>query len=342
MMKKIVGFGDMLVSLSPPGYQRFIQASSMDVNYTGAEANVLVSLSCFGMDTAFVTRLPDNSMGACAVACMKKFGVGTDKIVYGGERIGVIYTEKGASQRPSKVLYDRKYTSIATAQTTDFDWDQIFDENVAWFHFTGITAALSDSTAAICLEACKAAKARGITISCDLNYRKNLWSEEKAKSVMEELVRYVDVLIANEEDADKVLGIKASDTDVNTGKLNREGYVEVARQLCETYGVKNVGITLRSSISASDNAWSAMLYDGKDSYFSKEYMIHIVNRVGGGDSFTAGLIYALANSYEPQRAIEFAAASSCLKHSIEMDFNLVTVDEVEKLAAGDGSGRVQR
>lgn len=341
-MKRIVGFGDMLVSLSPPGYQRFIQASSMDVNYTGAEANVLVSLSYLGMDTEFVTRLPDNSMGECAVACMKKFGVDTNKIVYGGERIGVIYTEKGASQRPSKVLYDRKHTSIATAQPADFDWDKIFDENAGWFHFTGITAALSDSTAAICLEACKAAKARGITISCDLNYRKNLWSEEKAKFVMEKLVRYVDILVANEEDADKVLGIKASDTDVNTGKLSREGYIEVARQLCETYGVKNVGITLRRSISASDNAWSAMLFDGEKSYFSKEYMIHIVNRVGGGDSFTAGLIYALSNSYEPQNAIEFAAAASCLKHSIEMDFNLVSVDEVEKLAGGDGSGRVQR
>lgn len=341
-MKKILGFGDMLVSLAPSGYLRFVQAESMNVNYTGAEANVLVSLSNFGVPTEFVTRLPDNAISDCAIAWMRKFGVNTDKVVRGGDRIGVIYTEKGASQRPSKVVYDRKYTSIATAQLGDFDWCNIFDENVGWFHFTGITAALSDSTAELCEEACKCAKEKGITISCDLNYRKNLWSESKAKSVMEKLVRYVDVLVANEEDADKVLGIKADHTDVISGKLNKDGYVDVARKICNQYGVKTVGITLRKSISASDNAWSAMLFDGKDSFFSKEYPIHIVNRVGGGDSFTAGLIYALSNGYESQSAIEFATAASCLKHSIEGDFNLVTVDEVEKLAGGDGSGRVQR
>ena len=341
-MKTIVGFGDMLVGLNPSGYLRFLQANSMEVNYTSAEANVCVSLSCFGEKAEFVTRLPQNAIAECAVACLRKYGVNTDKIVYGGDRIGVIYTEKGASQRPSKVVYDRKYTSIATAQPGDFNWEQIFDDNVGWFHFTGITAALSDSTAALCLEACKAAKAKGITISCDLNYRKNLWSEEKAKSVMEELVRYVDVLVANEEDADKVLGIKAIDTDVTTGHLNKAGYIDVAKQLCEKYGVRKVGITLRKSISASDNLWSAMLYDETGSYFSKEYPIHIVNRVGGGDSFTAGLIYALGNQYDAQDAVEFAVAASCLKHSIELDFNLVTVDEVKKLAAGDASGRVQR
>lgn len=341
-MKKIVGFGDYLVSFAPAGYLRFLQAESMELNYTGAEANVLVSLSMFGCDTDFVTRLPQNPIATSGVASLKKFGVGTDKIVYGGERIGVIYTERGASQRPSKVVYDRKYTSIATAQVGDFDWDKIFSDDVGWFHFTGITAALSESTAALCAEACKAAKAKGITISCDLNYRKNLWTEAQAKAVMEKLVTYVDVLIANEEDADKVLGIKAARSDVTSGKLDRDGYIDVARQLCEKYGVKKVGVTLRRSISASDNAWSAMLYDGKQAYFSKEYMIHIVNRVGGGDSFTAGLIYALGSEYDPQYAIEFAAASSCLKHSIEKDFNLVTVDEVELLARGDGSGRVQR
>ena len=340
-MKKAAGFGDMLVSLVPAGYRRFIQADSFDVNYTGAEANVLVSLSMFGMETELITRLPDNAVSACAVACMKKYGVGTDRIVYGGDRIGVIYTEKGASQRPSKVVYDRKYTSIATAKPGDFDWESIFAD-IDWFHFTGITAALSDSTAALCLEACQAAKARGITISCDLNYRKNLWTEEKARSVMEQLVPYVDVLIANEEDADKVLGIRSLDTDVTTGKLNRDGYVDVARQICAKYGVGKVGITLRRSLSASDNAWSAMLYDGERAYFSREYMIHIVDRVGGGDSFTAGLIYSLANGYDPQRAVDFAAAASCLKHSIEQDFNLSTVAEVETLAGGDGSGRVQR
>ena len=341
MNKKIIGFGDMLVSFAPEGYRRFIQADRMNVNYTGAEANVLASLSCFGMETDFVTRLPDNPISACAVAFLKKFGIGTDKIVYGGDRIGVIYTERGAAQRASQVVYDRANTSISTAQPEDFDWDKIF-EGAAWFHFTGITAALSDSTAKCCLEACKAAKAKGLTISCDLNYRKKLWSEVKAKSVMEELVRYVDVLIANEEDADKVLGIRSSDTDVETGKLNKAGYADVARQICEKYGVKQVGITLRQSLSASDNIWSAMLFDGKEAHFSREYSIHIVNRVGGGDSFSAGLIYSLANGSDAQKAIEFAAAASCLKHSIEEDFNLVSVKEVETLAAGNGSGRVQR
>ena len=340
--KKIVGFGDMLVSFSPAGYLRFIQADSMELNYTGAEANVLVSLAGFGMKTELVTRLPRNAISDCAVACMRKYNVGTEKIVWGGERIGVIYTERGASQRPSKVVYDRKYTAIATSVPGDYNWDEIFDEDVGWFHFTGITAALSDSTAKVCLAACKAAKAKGITVSCDLNYRKNLWTEQKARSVMEELVRYVDVLVANEEDADKVLGIRAADTDVTSGKLSREGYQDVARQICERYGVKKVGITLRKSISASDNLWSAMLYDGENSYFSREYSIHIVNRVGGGDSFTAGLIYGLSNGMDAQRTVEFAAAASCLKHSIEMDFNLVSVDEVEKLMGGDGSGRVQR
>lgn len=338
---KIVGFGDMLVSLNPEGYRRFLQTDAFRVNYTGAEANVLASLSIFGLRTEFVTRLPDNPIASAAVANLRKVNMGTEKIVYGGERIGVIYTERGASQRPSKVVYDRKFTSIATAQPSDFDWDKIF-EGAGWFHFTGITAALSDSTAACCLEACRKAKEKGITISCDLNYRKNLWSEQKARSVMEELVSYVDVLIANEEDADKVLGIRSADTDVETGKLNREGYVDVARQICDKFGVKKVGITLRRSLSASDNAWSAMLFDGKEAFFSREYMVHIVNRVGGGDSFTAGLIYSLVNDYDPQKAIEFAAAASCLKHSIEEDFNLVSVTEVEALAAGNGSGRVQR
>jgi len=240
------------------------------------------------------------------------------------------------------VVYDRKHTSIAAAAREDFDWNHIFDHETGWFHFTGITAALSDNTANICEDACRAAKEKKITISCDLNYRKNLWTEEKARSVMSSLIRGIDVLIANEEDADKVLGIKAANTDVTTGKLSKEGYIEVARKLCEAYGVRYVGITLRESISASDNIWSAMLYDGKNAYFSKKYDVHIVNRVGGGDAFAAGLIYALGHGYQPQNSIEFAAAASCLKHSIERDFNLVTVEEVNRLAGGDASGRVQR
>lgn len=341
-MKKIVGFGELMISFAPPGYLRFLQADSMDINYTGAEANVLVSLSMFGMRTQFVTKLPENPIADASIACLRKYGVGTDNIVFGGDRIGVLYTEKGAAQRPSKVVYDRKFTSISTAKREDFDWDAIFSDDTSWFHFTGITPALSDNTAVICEDACRAAKARGITVSCDLNYRKKLWSEEKAKSVMEKLIPYVDVVIANEEDAEKVLGIKAEHTDVMTGKLNRDGYIDVAKQICEKYGAKKVGITLRKSISASDNEWSAMLYDGKDAYFSKEYKIHIVNRVGGGDSFTGALIYSILNNYDAQSAIEFAAAASCLKHSIEKDFNLVTLDEVKQLAGGDGSGRVQR
>ena len=313
----------------------------MNVNYTGAEANVLASLSCFGVKTSFVTRLPKNPISTCAVSFLKRFSIGTDKIVYGGERIGVIYTERGASQRPSNVVYDRKHSAICEAEPEDFNWDDIF-QDAGWFHYTGIAAGLSESMSACCLAACKAAKKKGITISCDLNYRKKLWSEDKAKSVMEELISYVDVLIANEEDAEKVLGISSPDTDVETGKLNETGYISVAKQICEKYGVKQVAITLRKSLSASDNLWSAMLYDGENTYFSKEYSIHTVNRVGGGDSFAAGLIYALLNHYSPQKTIEFAAAASCLKHSIEEDFNLVSVSEVEALTEGNGSGRVQR
>lgn len=341
-MGKFIGFGDMLVSFCPAGYRRFIQADTMEVGYTGAEANVCVSLASLGVETDFVTRLPaNNDMAECAIACMRKFNVGTGKIVRGGERIGVIYTEKGAAQRPSKVVYDRKYTSIATAQPGDFDWEKIFAD-AEWFHFTGITAALSDSTAALCMEACKKAKEMGVKVSCDLNFRKKLWTEEKAKSVMEKLVPYCDLVIGNEEDADKVLGIRAADTDVTGGKLNRDGYIDVAKQICEKFGVQNVAITLRESISASDNQWSAMLYTGGEAYFSKKYMIHIVNRVGGGDSFAAGMVYSMLKGYEPQKAVEFAVAASCLKHSIEMDFNLVSLEEVTRLAEGDGSGRVQR
>ena len=338
---KIVGFGDLLVSFNPEGYRRFIQSDTMRINYTGAEANVLASLSSFGMETELVTRVPCNPISECAVSFLHKYRIGTDYIKYGGDRIGVIYTERGASQRPSRVVYDRMHTAMCEITPTMLDWNEIF-QDAQWFHFTGITAALSDSTASCCLEACKAAKAKGITISCDLNYRKKLWSEEKAKRIMSELVRYVDVLIANEEDADRVLGIKSRNTDVETGRLNRSGYIDVASQICKQYGCKKVGISLRQSISASDNVWSAMLYDGKEAVFSREYKIHIVNRVGGGDSFAAGLIYSLINNYDSQKSVDFAAAASCLKHSIEEDFNLVSVEEVQMLMSGSGSGRVQR
>ena len=340
-MKRVVTFGEIMLRLAPEGYYRFLQAESYGATYGGGEANVAVSLANFGVDAAFVTKLPKHEIGQAGVNALRRFGVDVDDIVRGGDRVGIYFLEKGASQRPSKVIYDRAGSSIATASPEDFDWDDIF-EGADWFHFTGITPALSDSCAEICLAACKAARAKGVQISCDLNYRNKLWSKEKAGKVMGELMQYVDVCIANEQDADDVFGIKASNTDVTGGKVDHEGYKDVAKQLAERFGFKKVAITLRGSISANDNDWAAMLYDGKDYYFSKTYRIHIVDRVGGGDSFGAGLIYASLNDYAPQDAIEFAVAASCLKHSIEGDFNMVTVDEVKKLAGGDGSGRVQR
>ena len=341
IMKKVVGFGDFLVRLSPPGYLKFIQADTFDINYTGAEANVLVSLAFMGVDTEFVTRVPDNAIADSGIALMRKYNVGTGHIVKGGERRGVFYLEKGASQRPSRIVYDRKYSGIAMAEPGMFDWDTIF-ENASNFHITGITPALGPKMPEVSIEAVKKAKEHGVTVSCDLNYRKNMWSPQKAKECMEEILRYVDILIANEEDADKVLGIRAADTDVTTGKLNREGYIDVADQLCKKYGVKEEGITLRKSISASDNEWGALLYSGGQPYFSRTYPIHIVDRVGGGDSFAAGLIYGTVKEFDPQKKIEYAAAASCLKHSIELDFNLSSVAEVELLMNGDASGRVQR
>jgi 2-dehydro-3-deoxygluconokinase len=340
-MSKVVCFGEIMLRLSPPGYQRFVQANSFDVVYGGGEANVSVSLANYGIDTAFVTRLPDNPIGQAAVNELRRYGVNTNFIARGGERIGIYFLEKGASQRPSKVVYDRKNSSISTAKFGDFDWDKIFD-GAEWFHFTGITPALGDNVAELTLEACKKAKEKGLTVSCDLNFRKNLWTSEKACKVMGGLMKYVDICIANEEDAEKVFGIKADDTDITGGKLSYEGYKKVAKRLRDKFDFKKVAITLRGSISASDNNWAAMLYDGGEFYFSRNYSIHIVDRVGGGDSFGAGLIYAIINGYTPQDAIEFAVAASCLKHSIEGDFNHVTLSEVKVLMAGDASGRVQR
>jgi 2-dehydro-3-deoxygluconokinase len=340
-MKKVVGFGDFMVRLSPPGYLRFIQSSSFDINYTGAEANVCVSLSRMGVDTEFVTRLPDNAISESGVAMLRKYNVGTRNIQYGGDRIGVFYLEKGASQRPSRIVYDRKHSAISEAKIGNFDWDEIF-KDVSNFHITGITPALGDDMPAVCIEAVKKAKENGVFVSCDLNYRNNMWSKEKAKEVMEEILGSVDLLIANEEDCDKVLGIKAEGSDIVGGKLNHDGYVDVAKQLCKTYGVKQVGITLRKSISASDNEWGALLYEGGQAYFSRAYPVHIVDRVGGGDSFAAGLLYGVINGFDPQKKIEYAAAASCLKHSIELDFNLSTLKEIELLMNGDMSGRVQR
>lgn len=339
--KSVVGFGDYIVRFNPEGYLKFIQANSFEVFYTGAEANVLTSLAYMGMPTRFVTKLPDNMISECAVATLKKFSVGTEHIVYGGERIGLFYLEKGASQRPSKIVYDRKYSAFCSSEPSDYDWKNIMLD-AGHFHFTGITPALGGNLPEICLEACKVAKELGLLVSCDLNYRKNLWSRAEAKAVMEKLLPYVNVLIANEEDAADVLDIHASGTDVITGKLSRDGYVEVAEKISAKYGIGTVAITLRKSISASDNDWSALLYRDGKAYFSKEYRIHIVDRVGGGDSFGAGLIYAIHNGFDEQKTIEFAAAASCLKQTIELDVNLSKPGDILALAGGDGSGRVQR
>lgn len=341
MMYKVITFGEIMLRLAPAGYTRFVQADTFEATYGGGEANVAVSLANFGLEAAFVTKLPTNEIGQAAVNSLRRFGVDTSHIVRGGKRIGIYYLEKGASQRPSKVIYDRAGSAVAEASAEEFDWNSIFCD-ADWFHFTGITPALSDNMAKICLAACKAAKALGITVSCDLNYRKNLWSREKACQVMTELMEYVDVCIANEEDAADVFGIRAVGTDVTRGKMNREGYKEVARQLAERFGFSKVAITLRQSLSANDNNWAAMLYDKADFCFSKTYSIHIVDRVGGGDSFGAGLIYASLAEYSSQEAVEFAVAASCLKHTIEGDFNQVSVNEVKKLVSGDGSGRVMR
>ncbi len=340
-MKTMIGLGDLLVSLSPENYLRFLQADHFMVSYTGAEANVCVSLSRFGLKTQLLTRVPQGAIGDCALAHLNRYGVGTDYVARGGERIGVLYMERGASQRPSQVVYDRKGTAVCEAKPDDFDFDAVFD-GAGWLHFTGITPALSGHTPALCLEACQKAKAHGLQISCDLNYRKKLWTPEQAKLVMERLLPYVDVLIANEEDVEKVLGIKAAHSDVAGGKLDVDAYISVAGQLHRTYGIPYIATTLRESYSASDNGWSAMLYTGGKPYVSRKYNIHLVDRVGGGDSFSAGLIYGLMSGFEPQRALEFATAASCLKQTIEMDFNLTTVAEVELLMKGDGSGRVQR
>ena len=340
-MKKVVTFGELMLRLAPENYLRFLQSNRYQATFGGAEANVAVSLANYGLDACFVSKLPTHEIGQAAVNSLRAFGVDTSKVVRGGERVGIYYCEKGASQRPSKVVYDRAYSSIAMAKKGDFNWDEIFD-GADWFHFTGITPALSDDVAEITIEACKAAKAKGIMISCDLNFRKKLWSKQKAGEVMGEVCKYVDYCIANEEDAKDVFGIEADNTDIYGGKLDREGYISVAKKLTERFNFKGVAITLRESKSANDNDWSGMLYTNGEAYFSKKYSIHIVDRVGGGDSFGGGLIYSLVNGKEPQQAIEFAVAASCLKHSIEGDYNMVSVAEVENLAGGDASGRVQR
>ena len=340
-MARVITFGELMLRLAPNGYYRFFQNDQMEATFGGGEANVAVSLANYGIDVAYVTKLPKHAIGQGAVNSLRKYGVDTSKIVRGGDRVGIYYLEKGASQRGSVCIYDRAHSAIQEAKPEDFDWDSIFD-GAEWFHFTGITPALGENLVEICRQACKAAKARGVKISCDLNYRGKLWTREQARAAMTDLCQYVDVCISNEEDAKDVFGIEAENTDIYGGKLNKDGYKSVAKQLADKFGFEKVAITLRTSISASDNNWAGMLYDGKDYCFSKEYHLHIVDRVGGGDSFGGGLIYALLNGKSTQDTVEFAVAASALKHSIEGDYNMVTVSEVEKLSGGDGSGRVQR
>ena len=341
MAKKVVTMGEIMLRLSTPGFERFAQAKSFDVNYGGGEANVSVALSNFGLDAAFLTKLPKNPIGQAAVDALRKFGVDTKNIVRGGERIGIYYLETGASMRPSKVVYDRANSAIAEADASEFDWDAAF-EGADWFHTTGITPALSDKAAELTEAAMKAAKERGLTVSIDLNYRKKLWSPEKAREVMTRLMQYVDVCIGNEEDAQTTLGFTPKGTDVTKGELNLDSYRDIFEQMKAKFGFKYIASTLRESYSASDNGWSALLYDGEKFYHTRKYDIRIVDRVGGGDSFASGLIYGLVTGMPMEDAAEFAVAASALKHTIPGDMNLVTVDEVTTLMKGDASGRVQR
>ena len=338
---KVITFGELMLRLAPEGYYRFVQADKFGATYGGGEANVAVSLANYGADAAFVSKLPANEIGQSAVNSLRRYGVDTSGIARGGDRIGIYYLEKGASQRPSKVIYDRAGSAFALSGKEDYDWDRLLD-GATWFHFTGITPALGDNLAEVLLNVLPTMKKRGITVSCDLNYRKKLWTRDKAREVMTKLMPYVDVCISNEEDAFDVFGIKAGGTDVTKGSLDKEGYKSVAKQLADKFGFRYVAITLRTSLSANDNKWAGMLYDGKDYCLSKEYTMHIVDRVGGCDSFGGGLIYALGNGYDSRAAIEFAVAASCLKHSVEGDYNMVSVAEVTALAGGDASGRVQR
>ena len=342
-MAKVVTLGEIMLRLSTPGYEKFIQADEFDVCYGGGEANVAVSLANYGHDAEFVTKVPKNPIGECAVAALRKMNVKTDNIAVGGERLGIYFLETGASMRASNVVYDRAHSSISTAEISDFDFDKIF-EGADWFHFTGITPAVSDKAAELTEAALKAAKAKGVTVSVDLNFRKKLWSSEKAQKVMTNLMQYVDVCIGNEEDAEKVLGFKPGNTDVTSGELELAGYKDIFEQMVAKFNFKYVISSLRESYSASDNGWSACIYsrDTKEFYHSKKYNVRIVDRVGGGDSFAGGVICGMLDGKDFKAALEFGVAASALKHTIPGDFNLVSRADVENLVGGDGSGRVQR
>ena len=345
-MAQVVTFGEIMLRLQPPGFERFIQATSFGAVYGGGEANVAISLANFGVDVAFVTALPDNEVGQACLNSVRQYGVDTSHIVRQGDRLGIYFLEAGAVARASKVIYDRAGSAIATAKPGDIDWDAAF-AGAKWFHVTGITPAITQSCADLAIEAATKAKVAGLTVSVDLNYRKKLWKYGKTPGdVMPEIVQLADVAVGNEEDADKVFGIKAPDADVEAGKVEAESYRYVCEQLCERFGnLSHVAITLRGSLSASHNTWSGVLYTSADKQMvvGPQYDItHIVDRVGGGDSFCAGLICGLIRGQSPQDALNFAVAASCLKHTILGDANLVTVDEVEKLIKEGGSGRVQR
>lgn len=340
-MSKVVTMGEIMLRLSSPFNSRFVQSQSFDVNYGGGEANVAVSLANYGHDAYFVSKVPAHEIGDCAVNSLRKFGVHTDYIARGGDRLGIYYLETGASMRPSKVIYDRAHSSISEANPSDFDFDKIF-ENANWFHWSGIAPAISDKSAEILRLALISAKKHGVTVSCDLNFRKKLWTSEKAISIMRPLMQYVDVCIGNEEDAQLCLGFKP-DSDVTGGKTDASGYKEIFKQMKEEFGFKYVVSTLRESFSATHNGWKALIYNGEEFYESKRYDINpIIDRVGGGDSFAGGLIHGLLKYKDQGKALEFAVAASALKHTIPGDYNCVSEKEVETLMGGDASGRVQR
>ncbi|MHB9038235.1 MAG: PfkB family carbohydrate kinase [Armatimonadota bacterium] len=342
MAKKMVGFGELLLRLTPKGFERFVQADEFEVKYTGAEANSAVSLVNYGLEAYVVSKVPNNDIGQACINYLKQYGVNTDFVARGGERLGLFYLETGAAQRASKVIYDRSHSSIRESKPEDYDWEAIFSGK-DWFHFSGTAPALGENVVQVLEDGLKVAKRHGVMVSVDLNYRAKLWSPEEANRTMTRLMEYVDVLIGNEEDAEKVFGIKAEGSNITKGKLVADSYKQVAEQLLKKFDLKYVATTLRESISASANNWGGLLYDGKEHYLSRKYEINpIIDRVGGGDSFTGGLIYGMLSGFDPQQCVEFAVAASCLKHSIPGDFNLVSVKEVETLMGGDASGRVQR
>ncbi len=343
-MAKVITMGEIMLRLSTPGNEKILQADEFDINYGGGEANVAVSLANYGHDAEFVTKVPKNPIGEAAVAALRKMNVGTRFIARGGERLGIYFLETGSAMRASNVIYDRAHSAISEADPSDFDFDKIF-EGADWFHFTGITPAVSDKAAELTELACKAAKKAGVKVSCDLNFRKKLWSSEKAQKVMTNLMQYVDVCIGNEEDAEKVLGFKPGETDVTSGDLKLDGYKSIFEQMVKKFNFEYVISSLRVSHSASDNGWSACIYsrDTKEFYHSREYRITpIVDRVGGGDSFAGGVICGLLDGKDFKAALEYGVAASALKHTIPGDFNLVSRADVDNLVGGDGSGRVQR